>query len=152
MTIDRIIGAAALLLAAVYLYATTHIPTLEIGDPLGPKAFPILLGIVLIAAAILLFIETLNADPVIPEKAAAGSRRHLWLIAGVTAWTALYFGLFDRAGYLIATVVYLLAMMAVFNPGKWVANVLTTVLWAVGSYVLFVKILGVSLPPGILKF
>ncbi|MDB5812880.1 MAG: tctB6, partial [Betaproteobacteria bacterium] len=77
---------------------------------------------------------------------------HLWLIAGVTAWTALYFGLFDRAGYLVATVVYLLAMMAVFNPGKWVANVLTTVLWAVGSYVLFVKILGVSLPPGILKF
>ncbi len=152
MMIDRIIGAAALLLAAVYLYATAQIPTLEIGDPLGPKAFPILLGIVLIAAAILLFSETLKADPVTVEKPPAESRRHLWLIGGVTAWTALYFGLFDRAGYLVATVVYLLAMTAVFNPGKWVANVLTTVLWAVGSYVLFVKILGVSLPAGLLSF
>jgi putative tricarboxylic transport membrane protein len=152
MLIDRIIGAAALLLAAVYLYATSQIPTLEIGDPLGPKAFPILLGIALIAAAILLFIETLKADAETGEKPLRGSMRHWWLIGGVTGWTALYFGLFDRAGYLIATVVYLLPMMVVFNYGKWVANVLTTVLWAVGSYVLFVKILGVVLPVGLLGF
>jgi putative tricarboxylic transport membrane protein len=152
MLIDRIIGAAALLLAAVYLYATTQIPTLEIGDPLGPKAFPRLLGIALIAAAILLFVETLKADAAAEEKAPRGSLRHLWMIGGVTVWTALYFGLFDRAGYLVATVAYLLPLMAVFNPGKWVANVLTTVLWAVGSYVLFVKILGVALPAGLLGF
>ena len=60
--------------------------------------------------------------------------------------------MFDAAGYLVATVVYLFAMMAVFNRGKWLANVLTTVLWAAGSYVLFVKILGVSLPAGLLGF
>jgi putative tricarboxylic transport membrane protein len=70
----------------------------------------------------------------------------------VVGWTALYFGMFDRAGYLLATVVYLLPMMAVFNRDKWVANVLTSVLWGVGSYVLFVKILGVALPVGILGF
>jgi putative tricarboxylic transport membrane protein len=152
MLIDRLIGAAALLLAAVYLYATSKIPTLEIGDPLGPKAFPILLGIVLIAAALLLFIETLKADRDTGDVAPRESRRHWWMIGGVTVWTAIYFSLFDRAGYLIATIAYLLPMMAVFNAGKWVANVLTTVLWAVGSYVLFVKILGVALPAGVLGF
>ena len=89
MLIDRFIGAAALLLAAVYLYATAQIPTLEIGDPLGPKAFPRLLGIALIAAAILLFVETFKADKESGEKAPRGSLHHLWLIGGVTAWTAL---------------------------------------------------------------
>jgi putative tricarboxylic transport membrane protein len=152
MLIDRIIGAAALLLAAVYLYATAQIPSLEIGDPLGPKAFPILLGIALILAAILLFFETLKHDAASAEKAPRGSLRHWWLVGAVIVWTALYFALFDRAGYLLATVAYLLPMMAVFNPGKWIANVLTSVLWAVGSYVLFVKILGVSLPAGLLGF
>ncbi|MDB5810484.1 MAG: tctB6 [Betaproteobacteria bacterium] len=152
MLIDRIIGAAALLLAAVYLYATSQIPTLEIGDPLGPKAFPVLLGIALIGAAIFLFIETLKAEPGPADAASPGSRRHWWLLGGVVVWTALYFALFDKAGYLLATVVYLLVMMAVFNKGKWVANVLTTVLWAVGSYVLFVKILGVQLPVGVFGF
>jgi len=141
-----------LLLAAVYLYATAQIPTLEIGDPLGPKAFPILLGIALIAAAILLFVETLKKNRAPRAAAPRESLRHLWFVGGVTLWTALYFGVFDRAGYLVATAIYLGALMAVFNPGKWLANTLTSVLFAVGSYVLFVKILGVVLPTGILSF
>ena len=70
----------------------------------------------------------------------------------MTAWTAFYFGVFDRVGYLVSTMVYLLVMTAVFNPGKWWANILTSVLFALGSYVLFVKILGVVLPVGILGF
>jgi hypothetical protein len=43
-------------------------------------------------------------------------------------------------------------LTAVFNRGKWLANGLTSVLWSAGSYVLFVKILGVVLPVGILGF
>lgn len=152
MLTDRIIGAFMLLLAAVYLYATAQIPTLEIGDPLGPKAFPILLGIALIVAAILLIIETLKKSREPRAEVPRENLRHLWFIGGVTLWTALYFGVFDRVGYLVATVIYLLVLMAVFNPGKWLANALTSVLFAVGSYVLFVKILGVVLPVGILSF
>jgi putative tricarboxylic transport membrane protein len=152
MLTDRIIAAFMVLLAAVYLYATAQIPSLEIGDPLGPKAFPVLLGIALIAAAILLMIETLKADGARTSGIARESRRHLWLIGGVTLWTALYFGVFDRAGYLVATTVYLLALMAVFNRGKRLANALTSVLWSVGSYVLFVKVLGVALPAGLFGF
>lgn len=150
MLIDRIIGAAALFLAAVYLYATAQIPTLEIGDPLGPKAFPRLLGIALIAAAILLFVETLKADAEAETTANAprGSLQHLWLVGGVIAWSALYFGVFDLAGYLVSTMVYLLALTSVFNRGKRTANILTSVLFALGSYVLFVEILGVSLAKG----
>ena len=139
MLIDRIIGVAALLLAAVYLYATSHIPTLEIGDPLGP----------LIAAAILLFVETFKADKAAGDKAPRGSLHHLWLIGGVTAWTALYFGVFDLAGYLVATTIYLLVLTSVFNRGKRMANILTSVLFALGSYILFVGILGVSLAKGV---
>jgi putative tricarboxylic transport membrane protein len=152
MLIDRIIGGVMLLVAAVYLYATAQIPTLEIGDPLGPKAFPILLGIALIAATILLFVETLKAERAPAVDLPRENLRHLWLIGGVTVWTALYFGVFDRAGYLVSTTVYLLVLTAVFNRGKWLANGLTSVLWSVGSYVLFVKILGVVLPVGILGF
>ena len=148
MLIDRIIGAAALLLAAIYLYATAQIPTLEIGDPLGPKAFPRLLGIALIAAAILLFVETLKADKAAGDKAPRGNLHHLWLIGGVIAWTALYFGIFDLAGYLLSTTIYLLVLTSVFNRGKRTANILTSVLFALGSYILFVGILGVSLAKG----
>jgi putative tricarboxylic transport membrane protein len=149
MTIDRLIAAAALLLAAVYLFATGHIPSLEIGDPLGPKAFPRLLGIALIAAAILLIVETLKAPKEAPEKPPSGSSRHLWVIGAVVVWTALYFAVFDVVGYLVATTIYLLVLTEAFNRGKRVANVLTSVLFALGSYILFVGILGVALAKGV---
>ena len=155
MLTDRIICAVMLVLAAVYFYATAQIPALEIGDPLGPKAFPVLLGIALIVAVILLFFETLKtgADAA-PRRAHAWreDRRHLLLIGGVTLWTVAYFWVFDRAGFIVATAIYLFALMAVFNRGKWVGNALTAVLFTLGTYVLFVKFLHVSLPGGILGF
>jgi len=154
MFADRIICAVTLLLAVVYLYATAQIPTLEIGDPLGPKAFPRLLGIGLILSAVLLFLETVRAgkgqapQPALP----AHGQRHLWIVAAVVVWTALYFLVFEKLGYLIATTVYLLALMAYFNRGKWLANVLTSVLFCVISYLLFTKALGVTLAKGVLPF
>ena len=57
MSVDRVICVVTLLLAAVYFYATAQIPSLEIGDPLGPKAFPRLLTAVLIVAVLLLIAE-----------------------------------------------------------------------------------------------
>ena len=116
MTTDRIIATVTLVLAAVYLYGTSQIPTLEIGDPLGPKAFPNLLGIGLVLAAILLFVESLKHEPAATRP--REDARHLWLIGGVTVWTALYFGVFDSAGYLLATSVYLLVLTLVFNRGQ----------------------------------
>ena len=146
---DKVIFVCILVLAGAYAWATEQLPSLEIGDPLGPKAFPRLLGIALIAAAILLFVETLKADKAAEDKAPRGSLHHLWLIGGVTAWTALYFGVFDVAGYLVATMIYLLVLTSVFNRGKRMANILTSVLFALGSYILFVGILGVSLAKGV---
>jgi putative tricarboxylic transport membrane protein len=152
---DRVIFVCTILTAAIYLYATTLIPTLEIGDPLGPKAFPRLLGIFLLIGAGLLFVEIWKerkaAAPVVSETREPADLRHLRVLAAVVAWTALYYILFERAGYVVATAVYLLALMVWFNRGKWIANVLTSVLFAALSYYMFLK-LDVRLPQGILPF
>lgn len=151
---DRVIFVCTILAAAVYLYATTLIPTLEIGDPLGPKAFPRLLGICLLIGAGLLFIEIWKERKVAPpasDARAPSDVRHLWVLAAVVTWTALYYILFERAGYVVATAGYLLALMAWFNRGKWIANVVTSVLFSALSYYMFLK-LDVRLPQGILPF
>ena len=154
---DRVIFVCTLVLAAAYFYATEQLPTLEIGDPLGPKAFPRLLGVGLVLAAILLFFEMVKARKTAPanretvreEPPDPGAPK---IVAGVAVWTFLYFLVFEKLGYILATTAYLLPLMAYFNKGKWIANVLTAVLFCVGSYVMFVKVLGVNLAPGILPF
>ena len=155
MVTDRIIFVLILVLAAVYFYATAQIPTLEIGDPLGPKAFPRLLGIGLLITAALLFMEMWRARKTQPgkdETEAIGDRRHLLIVGAVAVWTAIYFAVFEPLGYVLSTAIYLLALTAYFHRGKWVTNVLTSVLYAVLSYLLFSTALGVSLPRGALPF
>ena len=150
---DRVIFVGILILAGVYFYTTEQLPTLQIGDPLGPKAFPRLLGVVLLFCAFLLFFEMRGARKTAPAAAEPKETEPntYHIVAGVTVWTFLYFLVFERLGYVISTAIYLLALMAFFHRGKWVSNVLTAILFAAISYWLF-GVLGVNLGRGILPF
>ncbi|HEX2830201.1 MAG TPA: tripartite tricarboxylate transporter TctB family protein [Burkholderiales bacterium] len=152
---DRVIFVCTLVLAGVYLYATEQLPTLEIGDPLGPKAFPRLLGVGLVLAAILLLFEMVKARKAAPANRQASAsepagRGAPAIVAGVAVWTFLYFMVFERLGYVVATTLYLVPLMMYFNKKRPLMNVLTAVLFCAGSYLLFTKVLGVNLAPGIL--
>jgi putative tricarboxylic transport membrane protein len=153
---DRVIFVCTLLLAGVYFYATEQLPSLEIGDPLGPKAFPRLLVIALVITAIILLLEILRKPKTAPAAGAAAAdpreRGAKLVVAGAAIWTLLYFLVFETLGFVVATTIYLLVLMAYFNRGKWVANVLTAVLFSLGSYLMFTQLLGVTLARGILPF
>jgi putative tricarboxylic transport membrane protein len=151
---DRIIFVLTLILAGLYFYATAQIPSLEIGDPLGPKAFPRLLGVGLLLTAGLLLWEILKARQKRvegqPAESAVFSKSDVLVVGGVAVWTGLYFVAFEPLGFVIATVAYLMLLTNYFNRGKWMANVLTSVLFPIITYVLFTKGLGVSLARGVL--
>ena len=91
------------------------------------------------------------------QKWAAGPRGIMTLFGNVNmgrnlALTFLYFLVFERLGFVIATTIYLIALMAYFHRNKWTSNVLTAVLFSVGAYLMFTKLLGVNLARGILPF
>jgi putative tricarboxylic transport membrane protein len=149
---DRVIFVCTLILAGIYFYATEQLPSLEIGDPLGPKAFPRLLGIVLVISAFVLLLEIIRAKrkPVPRAVNAEPVDLRIYLVvAGVVVWTIGYFLIFERLGFMTATSIYLLGLMSYFHRGKWVSNVLSAFGFAIGAYFLF-KVLGVQLAPGIL--
>jgi putative tricarboxylic transport membrane protein len=106
---------------------------MEIGDPLGPKAFPILLGILLALAGVLLLFES-------------GVARD------VAIFTMVFFALLEPLGYLIAFTLYLFALMIWLHRKSPLTCLGTAVLFSLGSYALFAKALGVSLAKGILYF
>ena len=152
---DVLLGVCVAIGAAVYLYADFRLPALRIGDPMGPRAFPALVGIGLLVSALLLLGEiwrrrrlagavTVAADPVEWR-----SRR---ILAAMTAWTALYYFAFERIGYPIATMVYLFALLAFFNRGRWWINAACAVGFTIIAYGLFTFLLQVVLPRGILDF
>ena len=116
---DVLLGVCVIIGAAVYLYADANLPVLQNSGPMGPQAFPALIGIGLLVR-VLLFGETwrrrrasggaaaVPADPIERQ-----SRR---ILAAMLAWTALYYFAFERVGYLVATIIYMFALLAFFNP------------------------------------
>lgn len=176
MIADRVIFVLILVLAGVYFWATQQIPSLEIGDPLGPKAFPRLLGIALLVTAALLAGEMWKARKEKPppaeeatkvdhsvlasrggyagplSRALAGTNVEYLVVAGVAVWTGLYFLSFEPLGFMIATTLYLLGLTNFFNRGKWTTNIVTSILFPICGYFLFTKALGVNLARGILPF
>jgi putative tricarboxylic transport membrane protein len=156
--VDRIIFVCILLLAGVYFWATAQIPSLEIGDPLGPKAFPRLLGVGLLITAAMLLGEMIRerkaakaGEPVASAEAEDDGNPRVVAITVVA--TAIYFLLFEPLGYVITTAAYLLVMTHIFyKKGRCLVNTLTSVVYGLGSYLAFTKLLGVNLPAGILPF
>jgi putative tricarboxylic transport membrane protein len=151
---DRIILACTVILALVYLYATTLIPVLAIGDPLGPKAFPRLLGIAMLIAAGLLALE-LWRDRGKQENQEPQAPRFEWpiivVLGAVVIWAGLYFWFFEDLGYIVATTIFLIPMTMWFHRGKWITNIVCSVLFSVSTYFLFVE-LETRLPSGLLPF
>lgn len=148
---DRVIFVGILVLAGVYFWATSQIPTLEIGDPLGPKAFPRLLGVGLLISAAMLLAEMLKERK---EPSAEAKEPHdtstYKIVAGVVVATGLYFALFEPLGYAISTSLFLMVMTLYFNKGKRWTNIITSVVYGFASYYIFTAALGVNLPAGIL--
>jgi putative tricarboxylic transport membrane protein len=175
MLADRIILACTVILTVLYMYATTLIPVLAIGDPLGPKAFPWLLGIAMLLACGFLAWEIWRprrkndqaaaAEPQLeaagPQLEAAGPQlaaaepqfdgKVIPVLLVIVLWTGCYYLAFEQLGYVLATLIYLVPMMAWFNRGKWVANFASAALFVGLTYYMFVE-LEVRLPQGVLPF
>jgi putative tricarboxylic transport membrane protein len=110
---DRVIFVCILVLGGIYAYATEQLPSLEIGDPLGPKAYPRLLTVILVITAIVLLIEMVRGRK--PAESATGKvithdTGAYLAVAGVVVWTFLYFLVFETLGFVIATTIYLFAL------------------------------------------
>ncbi len=151
---DRIVLACTIILALIYLYATTQIPVLAIGDPLGPKAFPQLLGIAMLIAGGMLALELWRdreKDKASEPQAPRFEAPIILVLGVVVLWTGLYFYFFEDLGYILATTIFLLPMTMWFHRGKWVVNVVSSVLFAFATYFLFVE-LETRLPSGLLPF
>ncbi|MGF6756158.1 tripartite tricarboxylate transporter TctB family protein [Paraburkholderia sp. GAS42] len=171
---DAWLAFCVIALAAVYLYMDMRLPEVRLSDPLGPKAFPALVGVGLIASALVLLLEgrsrnRSHAHTDTPEKPAAKraagpaaevahadkaheSKNHPLILTGMVAWTALYYLVFERAGYLLATSVFLFGLLIYFNRNRFKTNLAIALGVTVFFDLLFSQLLGVPMPTGFLPF
>jgi putative tricarboxylic transport membrane protein len=137
---DRILGAACLVLAAFYIFFATQIQIGFMSDPMGPRAFPILIGIVLALAGLY---PIVRPDP---EPAWPHISRMLEIVFAFAVMVAYTFAL-PEIGFTASTTVAagLLSWRLGAHPLK---AAIAGLVIAVGIFVIFRVILKLSLATG----
>ncbi|MEP3278751.1 MAG: tripartite tricarboxylate transporter TctB family protein [Stappiaceae bacterium] len=144
MASDRIFGLVALFVALAYIASATQIQTSFLTDPVGPKAFPMLVGAVAALSALFMILRP-DPDPAWPVS-------RTWLSLGLAVIVLVGYAYALRPlGFLIPTAVAAGILSFQISPRAGPAAI-TGIGLSAGLYLLFKYALGlglVALPGGL---
>lgn len=151
--VDRAVALVLIGLGLGVLVLAFGLPAATASDPVGPRGFPALLGIVVLACGVTLGVAPhVRSRGGVPEAdtAARGALAPRPLF-GAIALTAAYLAVLEPAGYLLATPPYLGALLLMQGRVTSRAFVLTALGVPAVLYALFAVAMRVPLPPGPLE-
>lgn len=137
MASDRVFGLIVLMVAAAYIAAATQIQTSFLSDPVGSKAFPIIIGVV---AAICGFVLMVKPDP---EPDWPTSRTLIAILVAVVVLIAYAYAL-KPMGFLIPTAITAAILSYQISP-RAVPAAIAGVSLSIGLFSLFKFALGLGL-------
>lgn len=151
MTKNSTTGWFAVVLGAFYLFGTTLVPVFDAGDQVGPRAFPYLVSVVVIACGIALIVQDMRSAKRKPFSWGFIADRAIWLKILATMCAGIVYGLIlDDLGYLIATFLFMIVVSELINVGRHMQNLTIAVVFSVVTFIAFALVLQLSLPRGIL--
>lgn len=137
MASDRIFGLVMLFVALAYIASATQIQTSFLSDPVGPKAFPILIGVV---ASICSLVMILKPDPD-PDWPAFRT----WAALGVAVIVLIcYAYALKPLGFIIPTMFAAGILSYQISP-RALPAVLSGIGLSIGLFILFKFALGLGL-------
>lgn len=146
MNSDIKVGLFSVFFSILYTVAAWMLPNAPIGDPMAPKYFPLVIGLLSSAFSIALIARGVRKKEA-ARKGKAPDAGHWILIGGLVACCLGYAAILERIGFLASTVLFLGAMLFLVNGVKgWKANILTALGFSFGIWYVFEKIFMISLP------
>jgi len=139
---DRATGVFLLLFAVWYGYQTANFKVGFMADPVGPKAFPIILAILLGLFSLYLIVK--------PDPNPAWPAASVWLRIGLIMLTLIaYAYLIVPIGFVLATTFVMSALALIFR-GPAVKSIIASLIFNLLLYGLFDVVLDLSLPGGLI--
>lgn len=125
-------------------------PRARMGNPMDPLYFPFALGFLMTVFGFVLFARS-DKNNMIENlkdlKNISGAEKKVSQMIFITCLCGgLYAFIFEHAGFVISTILFLLGILFMTNGKKIVTNVVVSVLFSVGIFILFNHGLGIPLP------
>ncbi|HET6373026.1 MAG TPA: tripartite tricarboxylate transporter TctB family protein [Candidatus Polarisedimenticolia bacterium] len=146
--VQRAVSAVLVCFGIAVLGLALRLPPATVQDPVGPRGFPGLLGLIVLACGVALAVtRPASTEANVEPRGALAPRSAL----GAIGLTALYLAVLEPAGYLLATPPYLAALLLAQGRVTRRAFVLTALGVPAVLYLLFAVLMRVPLPPGPLE-
>ena len=141
---DRVLGAVCVVVAAGMAWAAKDYAAPIAYEPVGPRAFPLLLSAIMALAGFWLLLR----PRFMAGKLDVANLRPI----GITALTVfVYAALFQVLGFPLATMLMAVPIGMAFG-GTWAKSLAAGAVIGIGMFLLFDKALDVVLPTGVLAF
>ena len=136
---DRIFGLVATLLALAYIASATQIETSFLSDPVGPKAFPVVIGIVAAICGMFLMLKP-DPEPTWPTARTFGALGFAVIVLVLYAYTLRPLGFIIPTAFAAGILSYQISA----RPGYAAAAGAGL---SIGLFILFKFALGLGLVP-----
>lgn len=123
--------------------------SLLLEDAIGPGGYLFGLSIIMMTVAILYLLITQYRKKMSLVKVSTDEEMSLKVITMITT-IAIYILLIYITGYLLATVIFFLLIFRVVGFKSWFRNVLASIAASITLYIVFVQLLRLIFPRGIL--
>ncbi|MCF6411369.1 tripartite tricarboxylate transporter TctB family protein [Pseudalkalibacillus salsuginis] len=137
-----------LIISGIFLIASFNVPKANLGNPNGPLYFPIGLSALMLIFCIGYFfqeLKNLQKEDDYIRLLIAGRTPKLILVTVLLGIG--YAFIFEQTGFLIATILFLGALLFFINGvKKWKANIIVSLCFSFITWYAFSQLLGVSLP------
>lgn len=148
MVIQRIFAAVLLLACAGLALMAWPYQAPFSYEPVGPRAFPLLM-LGLMAAALLYLL--IRPTPIVhSDDEPPLDRETLTKIGICIALLLVFAGLFEPLGFILSSILIGIPMARLYG-GRWIPSVVVVIAMSVGLYLLFDKAMDVPLPLGLLS-
>jgi putative tricarboxylic transport membrane protein len=145
-----IAGLVGLLLSLGYgQQAWTTLPIGKIREP-GAAVFPLIVAALMAVSSLVIFFQEMRSSDPEEGPLVLPSGASLHRLLGAVASLIGYVVMAHLVGHLIASVLLSLALVHLINPGSWVRTVVIGLAISLSTYGMFVSMLGVPLPRGVL--
>jgi len=149
--VDRWLGPLLALAGVAWLLLCyAYIPGARSEGEPGPRAFPVLLGIVLcLLGGSIAFSAYFARRHPSQDTSEAPTRREAWFVMATFSLVMLYAYLLDKVGFLIATpIVVMLALHGILRVRAWMTSVALAAALTAGCWLFFALLLKAPLPRG----
>lgn len=148
---QRIVSLGFLAAALVVLAQAFSIPQGDAYQAVGPRAFPLLVGAGLGVVSVIGVVQAFRSGPSSSEDPSPSEETHWPSVLMLVGALAAYALLLVPAGYWQATTLFFVAVARVLGSRRLVRDVLVGLALALATYFLFDRLLGITLPPGLIR-